>query len=40
MNNNLNPKVRLMRSGKLYAIEPAADGYKVVKRYSVVWKIN
>lgn len=36
----INPKVRQMRSGKLYAIEPDAEGYEVVKRYSVVWKIK
>jgi hypothetical protein len=36
----INPKVPLMRSGKLYAIEPDAEGYDVVKRYSVVWKIR
>lgn len=36
----INPKVRLMRSGKYYAIEPDAEGYEVVKRYSVVWNIQ
>jgi hypothetical protein len=36
----INPKVRLIRSGKYYAIEPDAEGYEVVKRYSVVWDLN
>jgi len=36
----INPKVRLIRSGKYYAIEPDAEGYEVVKRYSVIWSIN
>jgi hypothetical protein len=36
----INPKVRLMRSGKLYAIEPDAEGYEVVKRYSVTWLLK
>ena len=36
----INPKVRLIRSGKYYAIEPDAEGYEVVKRYSVVWNIR
>jgi len=35
----INPKVRLIRSGKYYAIESDAEGYEVVKRYSVVWNI-
>ncbi|MCX6563863.1 MAG: 6-bladed beta-propeller [Candidatus Aminicenantes bacterium] len=36
----INPKVRLIRSGKYYAIEPDAEGYEVVKRYSIVWEIK
>jgi hypothetical protein len=33
----INPKPRLIRAGKYYAIEPDKDGYEVVKRYSVEW---
>jgi len=36
----INPKVRLMRSGKLYTIEPDDEGYEVVKRYSVTWLLK
>ena len=36
----INPKVRLIQSGKYYAIEPDAEGYEVVKRYSIVWDLN
>jgi len=36
----INPKVRLMKAGKYYAIEPDAEGYEVVKRYSVTWNIQ
>jgi len=31
----VNPKPRFIRAGKLYSIEPDAEGYEVVKRYSV-----
>jgi hypothetical protein len=34
----INPKPRLIRSGKYYAIEQDKEGYEVVKRYSVTWK--
>jgi len=31
---------RILRGGKLYSIEPEAGGDKVVKRYTVEWKIG
>ncbi|HZD43498.1 MAG TPA: hypothetical protein VE134_05510, partial [Methanomicrobiales archaeon] len=34
------PTPRVMRGGKLYAIEPDEEGYEVVKRYSVTWKVK
>jgi len=34
----INPKIRIMRNGKLYTIEPDEEGYEVVKRYQVTWK--
>ena len=33
----INPKVRILKKGKFYAIEPDPDGYEVLKRYSVTW---
>jgi hypothetical protein len=36
----INPTVRILKGSKFYAIEPNADGYEVVKRYSVNWLIE
>jgi hypothetical protein len=36
----INPRVRFIRSGKLYTIEPDDEGYEVVKRYSVTWLLK
>lgn len=35
----INPTTRIVKKGKLYAIEPDADGGSVVKRYSLGWLI-
>jgi hypothetical protein len=34
------PTPRVMKGRKLYAIEPDEEGYDVVKRYSVTWKVE
>ncbi|MDW7760554.1 MAG: 6-bladed beta-propeller [Acidobacteriota bacterium] len=36
----INPKTRILKKGKLYAIEPDDEGYDVVKQYSVTWLIE
>lgn len=36
----INPRVRFIRSGKLYTIEPDDEGYEAVKRYSVTWLLK
>lgn len=36
----INPTLRVLRNGKLYAILPDDEGYEVVKRYSVTWLIE
>ena len=34
------PTPRVIKRGKLYAIEPDEEGFEVVKRYSVRWKVE
>jgi 6-bladed beta-propeller len=36
----INPTTRILRDNKLYATEVDEEGYEIVKRYSVVWKIG
>jgi hypothetical protein len=36
----INPKPRFIHAGKLYTIEPDQDGFEVIKRYSITWKIS
>jgi hypothetical protein len=36
----INPKPRFILGGKLYTIEPDKDGFEVIKRYSVEWKVE
>jgi hypothetical protein len=36
----INPKVRIMKNGKFYAIEPDAEGFEVLKKYSVTWNVK
>jgi hypothetical protein len=35
----INPTIRIIRNGRLYAIEPDVEGGSVVKRYSLSWII-
>ncbi len=35
----VNPATRVLKAGKLYAIEPDEQGFEVVTRYSVTWLI-
>jgi hypothetical protein len=36
----INPTIRIIRKGKLYAIEPDDEGGNVVKRYSLSWLVE
>jgi len=36
----INPKSRFIRDGKFYTIEPDKEGYEVIKRYSIEWKVK
>ncbi len=36
----INPKPRIARAGKLYSIEPDPEGFEVIKRYSLEWKVK
>ncbi len=36
----INPTIRIIKKGKLYAIEPDGEGGNVVKRYSLSWIVE
>jgi hypothetical protein len=36
----INPTPTILKNNKLYTVESDADGYEVVKRYAVTWKIK